>query len=212
MSSAYILGLIITYKYLVLFPLSVLVGPVAALAAGFLVFTGHLSLLPTYIILLLGDMVPDTIYLYIGRFGNRTKTMEKYLKKSTFISEHFDIMENLFKTHPRKTIFFGKLAYGLTIPFLITAGLFQIPFRRFVTYTLPASMLQYAIILIVGYTLGSSYAIAGKYITYVSIGIAVLLVAFIVGYVKVSRYAITKIIKTQEELDKEEVEKLAEVK
>jgi len=197
----YILQLIEQYRYLILFPLAAFEGPIVALVAGFAVHMGFLSFIPSYMVLILGDLIPDVIYYYIGRFGNTTKIVEKYRTKSGgIISNNFNVMERLWSTHPRKTMFLSKLAYGLSTPFLISAGLVKMPLKQFLSYTIPISLLQYMVILTIGYFLGKSYEVAAKYIKYGGYLFAALLVVFIIGYVFAFRYARKEIRKLEKEI------------
>ena len=164
------------YGYLILFPLVVLEGPIIALVAGFFVYLGYFQPFPAFGVLLLGDLIPDTIYYYIGRFGNKTKIAKKY-------GPRLIPMEKLLRNHGRKTMFFGKLAYGLSAPFLISAGLVKMPFKKFISYAFPITIFQYALIMAIGYYLGSSYNLATKYIESAGIIIAVILVVLTIGYV-----------------------------
>jgi len=163
-----------------------------SLAAGFLVYSGHFQFIPAFSILLLGDFVPDVICYYIGRFGNRRKIMEKY-------GSQLNLMEKLWREHGKKTMFLSKLAYSLSIPFLISAGLVNMPLRRFISYAFPITIFQYAAMMAIGYYLGSSYGLAVKYVSFAEIIIAAILVVFIAGYVFFIKYARREIEKMEKE-------------
>ncbi len=186
--------LIIKYKYAALFPLAAIEGPVISLIIGFSIKLGYLSFLPSYIILIFGDLIPDLTYYYIGRFGNEKNLVEKYAKKSKFIKNNFEVINKLWHYHGVKTMFFSKLAYGLSTPFLISAGLVKMPVKRFIKYALPVTLLQYAVIMSIGYMLGSSYQAAEKYIKYTGLTIAGIIIVLIVGYVFLTRYIGKKVL------------------
>lgn len=174
--------LLTKYGYFILFPLAAIEGPIVSLVVGFLIYLGYLKFLPAYTILLLGDLIPDTVYYYIGRFGKRRKIMEKY-------GSRLNLIEKLWREHGRKTMFLSKLAYGLSIPFLISAGLVKMPYRKFISYAFPVTLFQYGVIMIIGYSLGHSYQIAERYIQYAYVIVAAILIVFIIGYVLVVKYA-----------------------
>ncbi|MEK9185088.1 MAG: hypothetical protein AAB866_02920, partial [Patescibacteria group bacterium] len=176
------LALLIKYKYVGLFPLAAIEGPMVSLIVGFLVHLGYLEFIPSYIILILGDIIPDSIYFYIGRLGDHKKITEKYGPKLKGIAGSFEILEKLWRDHPRKTMFFGKLAYSLSIPFLISAGLVKMSFKKFITYAIPATLFQYGLLMLVGYYLGKSFELAINYIKYGGILIAILLSIFVIAY------------------------------
>ena len=186
--------LLTKYGYFILFPLAVIEGPVVSLLVGFLMYLGYFQFFPALAVLVLGDVVPDVFYYYIGRFGNGKKLIEKY-------GTHLNLIEKLWQEHGKKTMFFSKIAYGLSTPLLISAGLVKMPLRRFVSYTIPISITLYTVIIIIGYYLGSSYQLAAKYINYAEIIIAIFFVIFIAAYVFSAKYARRQI----EKMEKEEI-------
>ena len=193
---------IIKYKYLALFLFAFFEGPIISLTSGFLVYAGYLSFIPAYLVLLMGDLVPDIISYYVGFFGNKTELWNKYRAKVNFISSNFDLIEHLWQNHPKKTMFFSKLAYGLSTPFLISAGLIKMPFKKYMSLTIPIMLFQHLTILSIGYFLGHSYGLAEKYIKFGNEFIAVALIVFITIYALVSKYA-KKELKEMELEDKE---------
>ncbi len=193
------LALLIKYRYAALFPLAALEGPVVSLIAGFLVHLGYIAFIPAYAILILGDVIPDSVYFYIGRLGDHKKIAEKYGPKLKGIAASFEVVEKLWRDHPRKTMFFSKLAYGLSIPFLLSAGLVKMSFGKFMEYTMPATLFQYGFLMLVGYYLGKSFELAVKYVKYGGILIAAVLAVFVIVYIVMLRYARKKIIDMEHE-------------
>src|ERR1035437_5380183 len=165
--------LLIKYKYLILLPLAMTEGPLLAIVVGFFIHLGYLSLLPSYLILILGDLVPDNVYYYIGRYSSKSKVIEKYKSKLTFLSKHFDRIETIWHTHTFKTMFFSKLAYGLSIPLIIISGNVKLPYKKFILSANIVAIFQYGIFLIIGYYFGRSYELMGKYAKFAGIMIAV---------------------------------------
>ena len=109
-------NIIVTYKYVILFPIAVLEGPIVAVFAGFLIKFDQLAIIPTYIVLVLGNVIPDLFYYGIGRLGQKNIYIQKIIRKFTFIKKNFKLLEKLWTEHFRKTIFLSKLAYGLSSP------------------------------------------------------------------------------------------------
>ncbi len=174
--------LLTKYGYFILFPLAAFEGPIISLAVGFLIYLGYFKFLTAYAILLLGDLIPDTIYYYIGRFGSKRKIMEKY-------GSRLNIIEKLWLEHGKKTMFFSKLAYTLSVPFLISAGLVKMPYRKFISYAFPVTLFQYGVLIALGYFLGHSYQIAERYIQYTYVIVAAILILFIISYILITKYA-----------------------
>ena len=188
-----VLLLLLKYKYLILFPLAAFEGPLVSVVVGFLVFSNTLSLWPSYVILLFGDIIPDTAYYYLGYYGGDRGFVKKRISSSKFFSEHFDLVKKLWDSHPAKTMFFSKIAYGMATPFLISAGMVKMPFKKFISYTIPITVFQYSILLFVGYHLGNSYTHAVAYAknAYLIVGLGLLVI--VVAYIFVIKYARKKI-------------------
>ena len=183
-----IVALLIQYRYLLLFPLVVVEGPVVALVAGFLVFLGHLAFWPTLAILLIADLTSDTVYYLIGRFGNQQRLVKKYGSG----------LNSIWQKHPKKMMFFGKLAYGLSVPLIVSAGVAKIPPGRFFLSALPATVLQYGGLLVISYYLGQSYQQAEKYIFYVGIVVLLILIPILIRFWRYAREQVTVELKTDE--------------
>ncbi|OGF26937.1 hypothetical protein A2242_02885 [Candidatus Falkowbacteria bacterium RIFOXYA2_FULL_47_9] len=194
-------SLITQYGYLILFPLAAIEGPVIALVAGFIVSLGYLQAVPVYVILIFGDIIPDIAYYYVGRFGNRRKLGEKYGARFGVLARNFKLIEKLWRDHGKKTMFFSKLAYGLSTPFLVSAGLVNMPLRRFVSYAVPVTLVQYIVLMTIGYGLGHSFQLAVGYFRYLELGIAIIII-ILIAYVALSSYARGRI----RELEQEEKE------
>ncbi len=151
------LQLIIEYRYWILFPLAAFEGPVTGFIVGTLVALGYFNVIAAYSILLLGDIIPDVTYYFVGRFGEKKSFVKNILSKIGVAEEHFSIIRNLWLNHTGKTMFFSKLAYGLSTPFLISAGFIKLDFKKFMAYALPVTVAQYAILMAFGYYFGASY-------------------------------------------------------
>ena len=185
-------SLLTNYGYFIFFPLAAFEGPIISLVVGFLIYLGYLQFLPSYAILILGDLIPDTIYYYIGRFGSERKFMEKY-------GPRLNILKKLWLEHGKKTMFFSKLAYTLSTSFLISAGLVKMPYKKFISYAFPVTLFQYGVIMAIGYYLGNSYQLAVKYIDSAGIIIAIVFIIFIVIYALFIKYARKQIKKMEQQ-------------
>jgi membrane protein DedA with SNARE-associated domain len=188
------------YRYLVLFPLAAFEGPIISVMVGFLIFLGQFEVIPAFILLIFADVIPDVVYYYIGRFGKRRNLVEKYGSRWKVVSENLKLVEKLWNDHGFKTMFLSKLAYGLSTPFLISAGLIHMPLKRFISLTLPITFFQAAAFLFIGYYLGKSYEISFVYIRNAGYLFASALLLFVGVYILFARYA----RKQLKEIEKEE--------
>lgn len=190
-----LLPLLIQFKYLILFPLAAVEGPMVSFAVGFLVYTNYLDPVLSFSILLLGDIIPDSIYYYIGRFGNKRNLHNKL----SVISKNYDTICNLWHHHTGKTMFFGKLAYGLGQFFLISAGLAKLPFRRFIAYALPITLFQFSVLMFLGYYLGSYYEVISSSVKGAELIIAVIAVVIIAAHIGFTKYAKHEVLELRDE-------------
>lgn len=193
--------MILKFKYLILFPLAAFEGPVITFIAGFLVSIGLFDLLPALIIILLGDFIPDIIFYFIGRWGSYQERVAKYMKGNTkIISNGLGTIEKLWKEHPRKTMFFAKITYKAPIPFLISAGMVKMSFLKFISYTIPVTLLQCFALFFIGYYLGESYVLTQKYVSYwvpLTILISILIVLL---YIVIARLFKKEFMEFEEEI------------
>jgi len=156
-----IIQLLILYKYYLLFPLSILEGPIVTVLGGFLVTKGIFNFGVAYIILVLGDIIGDLIYYAIGRWGGKP-FIHKWgkffgLNESTVIKT-----EDHFKNHSIKTLLFGKTQLiGSVI--LAAAGMTKMPLFKFIGVNLLASMIKTLGIMLIGYYFGHAYNSIDKY-------------------------------------------------
>ena len=192
-----IIPLIILYRYWILFPLACFEGPLVSIIIGFLVAGGYFNPFIAYIILVLGDVIPDTGYYFVGRWGHKASFISKYASKVGITEKRFSIIERLWKKHPGKTMWTSKLAYGLSTPFLISAGLVGMPLRKFLLCAIPVTLAQYAILMAVGYFFGNSYTlIAGAFS-----GVETAIAALVIGgglYYMLTRYMRSRLLKEEQ--------------
>ena len=196
-----LLHLVITYRYWILFPVALFEGPVLAMTTGILIKLGYLDPFLTYGIFVLCDYLPDTMFYYIGKYGIKTKFIQKYIAKFKILSNNLPLIEKLWRDHPKKTMFMSKLAYGITPTFLISAGTTGMSYGRFVAYALPVTLIQYGVFLTLGYYLGYSYTAISGYVQYTGYLITAVLIIFVALYIMFQKYMAKK-VQAMEEAEK----------
>ena len=199
-----IISLILTYRYFILFPLACFEGPILALVVGFLIHLGYFDIVPAFLLMCAGDFFPDSFYYYIGHFGSQKKFLEKYGSRFKLITDHFPVIEKLWHEHTFKTMFFSKIAYGLSTPLLISAGLAKVPFKKFISHAFFITFIEYGLIMSLGYYLGYSYVYAAKYINLVGYIIALAFIVLIAIYIMIQKYTRRQIEKLEKQEESEE--------
>lgn len=169
---------LLDYRYWVIFPLACLEGPLIAFLVGSLVALGVFSLIPAFAILVAGDIIPDLIYYLIGHFGQKNQKIAAKVGKLKAAGLSMRALNALWRRYTLRMMVLGKLAYGLSTPLLISAGLSRMPVARFLLYAVPVSMLQYALCLAVGYFVGTTFTVSASVLAYVQVAaLAVMIVA-----------------------------------
>ncbi|MEN9604982.1 MAG: hypothetical protein RJB39_667 [Candidatus Parcubacteria bacterium] len=181
--------LILTYKYLIILPLAIVEGPLLALLLGYFVHAGYVSLPITWLLLLIGDIGPDLFYYHLGKYGNRKMLESNYLAKANRTTAGIEKIKYLWHTHRIKTMFFGKLSYGISVPIIISAGLSGLPLKKFILTSLPIGIFQISVLMTVGYFLGHSYALAITYVKSAGLIFAGLIALFILVYILLIKYS-----------------------
>lgn len=182
-----LIALILAYRYVVILPLAMFEGPILAFVGGSLVALGYFEPIPLFLVLVFADVVPDTVYYALGRYGSKTALVARIERRSNIVAERLNTVRVLWEKHTFKTMAVTKFAYGLSTPLLISAGLVHLPFRRFLLSTVPLSMLQYSVLLTLGYFYGNSLTLVENVITRVQITVAVVVLLGVVLYLFATR-------------------------
>ena len=173
---------IIAYKYEILFPLAIIEGPLLAVVAGFLVSLGTLNMFIVYAIIVLGDVIGDSIFYLLGRSGHSFLAKHGHFIGAT--PERLATTREYFDNHHTKAITASKLIHGIGVTGLITAGSLKIPYRKFITTCMLVSFPQAAVLLVIGILFGHAYNQIGHYFSVfaewgVIVGITVLVIFLI---------------------------------
>jgi len=175
-----LIQLLVTYKYYLLLPISIVEGPIVSVIAGFLCSKGMLSLFVTYSILILGDLIGDTLYYSIGRWGGRP-FIRKWGKFFRIQEDKLLHTENHFKRHAGKTLVLGKTqALGGII--LVAAGLGKMPYLKFILLNLAVTLVKSFALLILGYYYGHAYKLIDHYFGIYGVAMLVLMTFGILFY------------------------------
>ena len=75
----HIIYLLNEYKYMILFPLAIVEGPILAVIAGFLCMRGILNIWLVLPVIVLADMVSDSACFFLGRKGISAQIKKHYL-------------------------------------------------------------------------------------------------------------------------------------
>jgi membrane-associated protein len=184
----HILHLLSQYKYILLFPLAIVEGPVVAVIAGLLCSNQILNILFVYPIIVAGDITGDSLCYLFGRFGVPS-FVKKIALKLGVKPEKIAVVRSYFDTNPIKTISLSKIALGIGVAGIYLAGNAKIPYKKFIVVCFATSVLQYVFYLTLGLLFGSAYVQINRYLNMASTlmilaSVAVLLWLFIKSKLK----------------------------
>lgn len=148
---------VLAYIPIMLF--SLLLGPAIGMIGGFFLQVGTLSFIPLYAALMIGDIIGDTVWYFVGKkYGDRfVGTVGKYFN----VTEHnVQKMKHLYHRHHSSILIVSKItnAFGLAIVTLATAGMVNIPFRRYMVLNLIGQFIWSGALIALGYFFGHLYA------------------------------------------------------
>lgn len=177
------------YRYIGLFLGAFFEGPIIMAAAGFLIKLGHFKVLPAFSMLLLGDLLADITWYYIGHFGAR-KFIQKFGRFFGVTENILEKVKKLFQRHHNKILLFSKvtMGFGVAVPILITAGISKISIRRFILLNFLGGLVWTASIMTIGYFFGNIYILISDSLKIgFIIGVGIMLAAILFGFSKFLR-------------------------
>lgn len=186
----YFYTLLLSYKYIILFPLAVIEGPIITVIAGFMSSLNLMNWLDVYVIVILGDVIGDTSIYTFGRLGG--EVFKKYGFRIGITQERLETAKEYFTINHNKALIASKLVHGIGVSGLVAAGILKIPYMRFIRTCLVVSLIQSAIFLLVGIFFGHAYKQIGQYFdSYAAtISLTVLVVIFLVFFLKIKKNGI----------------------
>lgn len=173
-----IIPILLRYKYWIIFPISVVEGPIISILSGFLVAGGILNPVGIFLILVLGDVMGDGLYYAIGRWGGR-RFIHRWGHLFRLNEDSLLYVEKHFQNHPVKTLLFGK-AQALGSVILAVAGIAKMPFLKFLWLNFLGTCIKTAMLLCIGYYFGQAYLKIDRYLNYIGLTITFVSVLIII--------------------------------
>ncbi len=161
-------------------------GPFLSMFSGVLIRFGYLSFIPAYIALMLGDLIGDLVWYYVGRqYG--TRFIKRFGKYVSVTEESVEKVSRIFHKYKDRILIISKISngFGFALVTIITAGIVRIPFARYISINVIGQFVWTGLLLGVGYFLGNLYTQVDTVFGYafVSMVVAIFIAAFI-GYGK----------------------------
>lgn len=186
----HLLSMLIIYRYGMLAFLSFFEGSLVCLITGFLAHQGYFLILPAFLIIIAGDLVPNILFFAIGRFAGATAWTKRTLTRFSITEEHLLVIEKFWVKNTWKTMLLSKMAWSMGLPFFISAGMTKLSFSKYIGSMTVIAIIQYGIIFGLGYFLGHSYNDLGTYKSFLDVfGIVCTILIFSGLFIFLPRYA-----------------------
>jgi len=143
--------------------LAIVEGPIVAVIAGFLCTGGYLNPFIVFPIIIVGDIIGDSICYLFGRWGvpNFVKKISRFFGLTP---EKIEQVRAYYELHPKRTISLSKIALGIGVAGIYLAGNSKVPYSKFIKICLATSALQYVFYLGIGLLFGDAYTQINNYL------------------------------------------------
>ena len=159
---ASIIALIEQYGYAIILPIAIVEGPIVTLISGFLVSLGLLNAFLVFCVLVIGDLIGDTIFYALGKWGG-VKFLRRWRKYLHISEAHIEQMVEYFAVRGWKILLASKTqAVGSVV--LFSAGVAKMPYNKFIKYNIIGTVPKVLILEAVGFYGGASFAVLNKYV------------------------------------------------
>ena len=155
-------------------------GETVLLFAGYLAFHEKMDLVPVILIAIAGATCGDSFGYLVGRYGGRP-FVNKVLRKFSLVARSFDRSQSLFLKYGQWAVFSGRFIAGLRMFAGILAGVFQMPYPRFLFFNFTGATAWAIAITYVGFMFGSSWQLVQQHLRKVDEIVLICIVAGILA-------------------------------
>ena len=131
-------------------------GETVLLFAGFLAYQGEIQLVWAIVIAIAGATLGDSLGYTLGRYGGNA-FFDRTVKRFKFLARRFENAKALFLRHGQWAVFTGRFITGLRVFAGPLAGLFKMPYPRFLLFNFTGAVLWATAIGCVGFLFGNSW-------------------------------------------------------
>ncbi|HEY8908011.1 MAG TPA: VTT domain-containing protein [Rhodoferax sp.] len=163
---------------LLLFPLAVIEGPIVTVIAGWLARLGYFPLGRAVLILVVADLVGDSLLYGLGRAG--PNVLPQKLRQVLGVTDaRIALMAEHFSKQGGRTLIAAKLTHSFGFVVLVAAGASRMSFPAFLCFNLVGTIPKTLFFLLVGYAVGEAHVTIDNWIGRASLGIVILGVAIL---------------------------------
>lgn len=170
---------LISHGYFVFLIIMIIEGPIVNTVAAFASSLGYFNVWIIFLLAVLGDLIGDLIYFYIGKFG-RAFVLDKYGHHVGLTKERTLYIEKNLHKHFLKTLLIVKLTPFLASAGLIIVGASKVKVLKFIFGTLLITIPTCIFFTTVGYYFGlaiGAFVNIFKNVSIIIIGVILLVIA-----------------------------------
>ncbi len=145
--------------------------------AGYLVYIHRANMPEAMLAGLLGGLFGAIFAYWIARYGGRP-LVERYGRYVLIHEKQMDRADQWFRHHGDGAVFFGRLLPGIRTYISLPAGVAEMPFGRFLIFTLLGALPWTLLFTYIGYVLGQKWHDIGHLGTYAALVSVILLIAW----------------------------------
>jgi membrane-associated protein len=131
-------------------------GETVLLFAGFLAYQGQIQLVWAIGVAIAGATLGDSLGYTLGRYGGNA-FFDRYVKRFRFMAHRFEDAKGLFLRRGHWAVFTGRFITGLRVLAGPLAGLFKMPYLRFLFFNFTGAVVWATAIGCVGFLFGNSW-------------------------------------------------------
>lgn len=152
-------------------PMAIIEGPIVTVISAYLAKLGYMTLLGVYLVCVLGDLIGDAMYYWIGRAGPAILP-ERWLAKLGINAARKMALEGHFAEKGGRTLLLGKWTHSVGLPIMLASGAARMNFSVYMGYNFIGTIPKTALFVAIGWFLGSAYTAVDTWIWRASLGLA----------------------------------------
>jgi membrane-associated protein len=165
-----VLKLLYEHRYIFVFLGALFEGTFIMILSGVLFKFGYFSIFDLIVVLTFGYFLNGLCWFFLGKIAGHT-IVDKWIKHFKTGKKFADKLEEHFKRHSLKTIFWTRITYGISMFSFMIAGSLKMNWKKFVTVSLLASIGWVLLVGGIGYGFGASLQSLSRVTKGVTIGI-----------------------------------------
>jgi membrane protein DedA with SNARE-associated domain len=130
------LHLLLQYAYPLMIPLSLIEGPLVAMAGGAGAATGRIDPAVAFAIVMGGGLFQDVAFYMLGRWACRSERVRGWIERRSAVKTVLAPLKTAWRQRMFATLLASKFAYGLYLPIMVSAGMLGAPFWRYLVESL----------------------------------------------------------------------------